>query len=71
MSEIRVGMSFYPRGREEVRWVFMPQVPQRGDTLHYSLTDDPDDSRSWTVNHVAWVRKSEKWDEWHAEIGLS
>jgi hypothetical protein len=61
-------MSFYTAGREQVVWEEMPQVPAVGDTLHYSLTDNDDDSRAWKVIHVSWVREN---GLWHAEIGLS
>jgi hypothetical protein len=64
---IDVYMSFYPTtGGEINRRQDMPQVPCTGDTLFYSLSGDPGDSRPWRVIHVAWVHEG----SWHAEIGL-
>jgi len=68
---IDVYMSFYPiGGGEEVRRREMPQVPQAGDTVFYSLTGRSDDSRAWRVRHVAWVLNDHD-HNWHAEIGLA
>lgn len=65
---IRVGMSFYTKGREQNVWESMPQVPCVGDTVHYNPDFDGDDNcRSWRVLHVSWVRED---GVWHAEIGL-
>lgn len=68
---IRVVMSFYTTGREQNVWTKMMQVPHAGDSLHYSLTGDPDDSRAWEVMHVSWVCDNFARGVWHAEIGLS
>lgn len=66
---VKVAMSFYPQGGGEVnKWTKMPGVPGVGDTVHYSLSGDPDDSHAWRVLHVSWVHEN---GVWHAEIGLS
>jgi len=67
---ISVALTFYtagPHSLEQTRWADMPQVPAAGDTVHYSLTDDPDDSRAWRVMHVSWAHEN---GVWHAELGL-
>jgi hypothetical protein len=63
-----VAFSFYQKGSEMNRWDEMPQIPKVGETVHYSLTGDPNDSRAWSVEHVSWVREDGKW---YAEVGLS
>jgi hypothetical protein len=67
-------MSFYTTSRECNVWEEMPQVPARGDTVHYNPDrDDPtgDGSRPWRVHHVSWVCDDFTRNVWHAEIGLS
>jgi hypothetical protein len=66
---IKVAFSFYQKGSETNRWDEMPQIPKVSETVHYSLSDDPDDSRAWLVGHVSWAREPGK--DWHAEVGLS
>ena len=67
---IDVGMSFYGQGREVNCWTTMPQVPTVGDSLHWSATGDPGDSRSWYVFKVSWVCDDQARGLWHAEIAL-
>jgi hypothetical protein len=66
---IKVAMNFYTEGHEETKWELMPQVPCHGDTVHYSVTDDPDDSQAWNVFHVSWAL-DEHSHSWHAEVAL-
>lgn len=68
LGHVRIALTFYPKGSEITRWVDMPQVPNTGDTVHFSLTDNPDDSLPWHVKHVSWVFED---GFWHAELGLS
>jgi len=72
---IRVALTFYTTGREQIIWEFMPQTPRIGDTVHYSLDGNPDNSRAWRVMNVSWVPDNYmSWvsdaTRWHAEIGL-
>lgn len=70
MTGIRVYLTFYTTGREQTRDTVMPQVPAAGDSLHWSLTGDEDDSRAWRVMHVSWVCDIQSKSVWHAELGL-
>jgi hypothetical protein len=41
--------------------------------VHYSTTDDEDDSIAWRVRHVSWTQGSEHFGSpghWHVEIAL-
>lgn len=52
---------------------FMPQVPARGDTVHFSTTGDDGDSLAWHVFMVSWSLGSEHFGMpgvWHAEIAM-
>lgn len=77
MAQVRVYATTYRAGdpadnrTHDLGW--FPAAPEVGQTLHYSTTDDEDDSLAWRVNNVAWCPGTASFGavgHWHLEIAL-
>jgi len=68
---VKVAFTTYPPKRGELtRWTAMDQVPCQGESVSFSFTDDPDESRTYTVTHVLWAQDGDDAPRWHAEVTL-
>lgn len=68
-----VAFTYYedPGAREQTQWFTMPAVPRVGETVRLPLVGgDPDDSKHFTVKHVAWTNDHPDHPGWHAEISV-